>query len=343
MTAATTIASSMRVSVLTGQQALGMEERPVPVPEGDQVLVEVSKVGVCGSDVHYYRDGRIGPFVVDAPLVLGHELSGRIVAVGAGVDAGRVGQRVAVEPQKPCRRCSQCKAGRYNLCPFMEFYATPPIDGAFCEYVVIEDDFAHSVPDSISDEAAALLEPLSVGIAAVRKGRVVPGSRVLIAGGGPIGVITAQAARAFGAAEVIVSDPVADRRAMASRFGATATLDPTSDDPRSLGVDCFIDACGVPAAIVSGLESVRGAGTVVLVGTGSDTVSLPIPTIMNSELTVTGIFRYTDTWPLGAHLVATGQVDLDSLVTGRFPLTDVESALNADLEPGSLKSIVAVR
>jgi len=343
MTAATTIASSMRVSVLTGQQALGMEERPVPVPEGDQVLVEVSKVGVCGSDVHYYRDGRIGPFVVDAPLVLGHELSGRIVAVGAGVDAGRVGQRVAIEPQKPCRRCSQCKAGRYNLCPFMEFYATPPIDGAFCEYVVIEDDFAHSVPDSISDEAAALLEPLSVGIAAVRKGRVVPGSRVLIAGGGPIGVITAQAARAFGAAEVIVSDPVADRRAMASRFGATATLDPTSDDPRSLGVDCFIDACGVPAAIVSGLESVRGAGTVVLVGTGSDTVSLPIPTIMNSELTVTGIFRYTDTWPLGAHLVATGQVDLDSLVTGRFPLTDVESALNADLEPGSLKSIVAVR
>lgn len=117
MTPAGTVAASMRVSVLLGQKALGMEERAVPVPEGDQVLVEVSKVGVCGSDVHYYRDGRIGPFVVDAPLVLGHELSGRIVAVGAGVDASRIGQRVAVEPQKPCRRCSQCKAGRYNLCP----------------------------------------------------------------------------------------------------------------------------------------------------------------------------------------------------------------------------------
>jgi L-iditol 2-dehydrogenase len=293
--------------------------------------------------VHYYRDGRIGPFVVDSPLVLGHELSGRIVAVGAGVDAGRIGQRVAIEPQKPCRRCSQCKAGRYNLCPFMEFYATPPIDGAFCEYVVIEEDFAHPVPDSISDEAAALLEPLSVGIAAVRKGRVVPGSRVLIAGGGPIGVITAQAARAFGAVEIIVSDPVEDRRAMASRFGATSTLDPRTEDSRSLDVDCFIDACGVPAAIVSGLESVRGAGSVVLVGTGADTVALPIPTIMNRELNVTSVFRYTDTWPLGAHLVASGQVELDPLVTSQFPLTDVESALNADRQPGSLKSIVTIK
>jgi L-iditol 2-dehydrogenase len=343
MTPAGTVAASMRVSVLLGQKSLGMEERAVPVPEGDQVLVEVSKVGVCGSDVHYYRDGRIGPFVVDGPLVLGHELSGRIVAVGAGVDASRIGQRVAVEPQKPCRRCSQCKAGRYNLCPFMEFYATPPIDGAFCEYVAIEEDFAHPVPDSISDEAAALLEPLSVGIAAARKGRIVPGSRVLIAGGGPIGVITAQAARAFGAAEIIVSDPVADRRAMASRFGATTTVDPTTEDTTDLQVDCFIDACGIPAAIVAGLESVRGAGTVVIVGTGADTVALPIPTIMNRELNVTGVFRYTDTWPLGAHLVATGQVELDPLVTGRFGLDDVEDALNADLQPGSLKSIVAVR
>lgn len=340
---ATTIANSMQVSVLLGQNSLGMEERPVPVPKHDQVLVEVAKVGVCGSDVHYYRDGRIGPFVVNAPLVLGHELSGRIVAVGEGVDPERTGQRVAIEPQKPCRRCSQCKAGRYNLCPFMEFYATPPIDGAFCEYVVIEEDFAHPVPDAISDEAAALLEPLSVGIAAARKGRIVPGSRVLIAGGGPIGVITAQAARAFGAAEIIVSDPVADRRAMAKKFGATDTLDPATDDSRSLEVDCFIDACGVPAAIVAGLESVRGAGTVVLVGTGSDTVSLPIPTIMNRELNVTGVFRYTDTWPIGAHLVASGQIALDPLVTGRFPLTEVESALNADLQPGSLKTIVAVR
>ena len=140
-----------------------------------------------------------------------------------------------------------------------------------------------------------------------------------------------------------MSDPVRDRREMALRFGATHTFDPAVDDVRSLGVDAFIDACGIPAAVVSGIKAVRGAGTVVLVGTGFDEISLPIPTIQNGELTVTGIFRYTDTWPLAAHLVATGQVNLDSLVTGRFPLEDAESALNGDKEPNSLKSIVAVR
>ena len=346
MTAATsvvageTLPSSMRASVLTGARQIAMDERAVPTPAVHQVLVHVSKVGVCGSDIHYYREGRIGPFVVDAPMILGHELSGRIVAVGEGVDTGRIGERVAVEPQKPCRMCSQCKAGLYNLCPFMEFYATPPIDGAFCEYVVIESDFAHAVPDSVSDEAAALIEPLSVGIAASRKARIVPGSRVLIAGAGPIGVIATQAARAFGAAEVIVSDPVAERRAMAARFGATSTIDPMTEDSRPLKVDAFIDACGIPRAIVNGLESLRGAGVAVLVGTGFDEVAMPIPTIMNNELVVTSVFRYTDTWPLGAHLVASGQVDLDSLVTSRFDLETVEDALNADQNPENLKTIV---
>jgi L-iditol 2-dehydrogenase len=335
-------AKDMRASVLMSAGVVTMQERAVPTPSDDEVLIQVASVGVCGSDVHYYRDGRIGPFVVDSPLVLGHEVSGRIVAVGAGVPPDRIGERVAIEPQRPCRRCAQCKAGRYNLCPFMEFFATPPIDGAFCDYVTIQADFAHRVPDNVSDDAAALLEPLSVGIAASRKAALVPGARVLIAGAGPIGIITAQAARAFGAAEIIMSDPNPDRREMALRFGATHALDPDVEDVQSLGVDAFIDACGFPAAIVAGIGAVRGAGTVVLVGTGFDEIALPIPTIQNGELTVTGIFRYTDTWPLAAHLVATGQVDLDGLVTGRFPLADAESALNADKAPNSLKSIVAV-
>ena len=163
--------STMRASVMTGVRTLRIEDRPVPAPGAHQVLVEVAAVGVCGSDVHYYQHGRIGDFVVDAPMILGHELSGRIAAVGAEVDPQRVGQRVAVEPQHPCRRCMQCKAGRYNLCPDMEFYATPPIDGAFCRYVLTDDDMAHPVPDSMSDEAAALLEPLSVAVATMRKAR----------------------------------------------------------------------------------------------------------------------------------------------------------------------------
>ncbi|MFF4214404.1 NAD(P)-dependent alcohol dehydrogenase [Streptomyces sp. NPDC001796] len=341
-TTSTAIPETMRASVLTGVGEIVMEERPVPRPQRDEVLIKVAAVGVCGSDVHYYREGRIGDFVVDAPLVLGHEVSGRIVAVGDDVDASRTGERVAIEPQRPCRVCGQCKAGRYNLCPEMEFYATPPIDGAFCEYVTIQADFAHPVPDAVSDESAALLEPLSVGIWASRKARIVPGSRVLIAGAGPIGVITAQAARAFGAAEVIVSDPAADRRALAERFGATRTLDPTKEAVRDLAVDAFIDASGATPAVISGIEAVRGGGVVVLVGMGADQIPMPIPVIQARELIITGVFRYTDTWPLAAHLVASGQVDLDSLVTARFALEDTEKALNNDKVPGTLKTLVVL-
>lgn len=342
MTAPTALPDRMRASVLTGAKELSFSDLPVPAAEAGQVLIKVAKVGVCGSDVHYYRHGRVGPYVVEAPLILGHEVSGTIVEVGDGVSADRIGQRVAIEPQKPCRRCQQCMAGRYNLCPDMEFYATPPIDGAFCQYVAIESDFAHAVPNSMSDEAAALLEPLSVGIAAIRKAGVVPGSRVLIAGGGPIGVITAQVARAFGAAEVIVSDPVLNRRELALKFGATSVLDPMTEDSTSLQVDAFIDACGVSAAVIAGLNSVRPAGVVVLVGIGAAEIPFPISSIMDRELVVTGIFRYTDTWPLAIHLVSSGQVDLDSLVTGRFSLDEVEAALNASESPTSLKSIVEI-
>jgi L-iditol 2-dehydrogenase len=330
----------MRASVLSGVGSISVRQRPMPVVLSDEVLVKVAAVGVCGSDVHYYRTGRIGDFVVDGPLVLGHEVSGRIVATGPEVAEARIGQRVAIEPQRPCRTCWQCKSGRYNLCPDMRFYATPPVDGAFCEYVTIPADFAHPVPDAVSDEAAALLEPLSVGIWACRKARIVPGSRILIAGAGPIGVITAQAARAFGAAEIIVSDPVADRRMFVERFGATRTLDPAIDDVAGLGVDAFIDASGATPAVTSGITAVRGGGAVVLVGMGADRIELPISLIQCRELTITGVFRYTDTWPTAAGLVASGQVDLDSLVTARFGLDDVDKALDADQRPGSLKSIV---
>jgi L-iditol 2-dehydrogenase len=334
--------STMRASVMTGVRTLRIEDRPVPTPGAHQVLVEVAAVGVCGSDVHYYQHGRIGDFVVDAPMILGHELSGRIAAVGAEVDPQRVGQRVAVEPQHPCRRCKQCKAGRYNLCPHMEFYATPPIDGAFCRYVLTDDDMAHPVPDSMSDEAAALLEPLSVAIATMRKAQVVPGSSILIAGAGPIGVICAQAARAFGAARIVVSDPVPARRERVLQFGATEVLDPAAVDVAALDppVDAFVDASGAAPGVVSGIKAVGPAGHVVLVGMGSGDFPLPISHIQNLEISVTGVFRYTDTWPAAIHLVSSGAVDLDGIVTGRYDLEHVGEALDSDSEPASLKSIV---
>lgn len=332
----------MRTSVLRPDLSLGLEERPAPAPAPGEVLVRVQAVGICGSDVHYWREGRIADFVVEHDLVLGHELSGTIAAVGEGVDSARLGQRVAVEPQQPCGQCRLCLRGDYNLCPEMRFYATPPVDGAFCEYVTIGAPFAHPVPDSVSDESAALLEPLSVCIASARKGRLVPGSRVLIAGAGPIGLILVQVARAFGAAEVVVSDPVASRRELALARGATRVVDPVSEDVADLGldVDAFFDAAGVTRAITAGMANVGAGGRVVLIGMGEDTIPLPVGLVQSRELVVTGVFRYTDTWPLAIELVAGGAVELDSLVTGTYSLAHVPEALEAATDPTQLKIVV---
>jgi L-iditol 2-dehydrogenase len=334
------VPATMRAAVLKRQGDMAMETLPVPELDADQVLVQVAAVGVCGSDVHYYEHGRIGDYVVDHPLILGHELSGRIAAVGSDVDPSRVGQRVAVEPQRPCRTCKQCKAGRYNLCPDIEFYATPPIDGAFTEYVRIQDDFAYEIPDRVSDEAAALIEPLSVGLWACERAQIKPGSRVLIAGAGPIGIIAAQAARAYGATEIYITDIAEERLAFALEHGATHALNALTDSAEGLDVDAFIDASGAPQAVRSGIKAVGPAGRVILVGLGADDVELPVSYIQNREIWLSGVFRYTNTWPLAIQLIADGKVDLDILVTGKFALADSEEALKAGKQAGQLKTVV---
>ena len=332
------IPETMRASVLHEVRSVSVEERPVPQPAADEVLVQVASVGVCGSDVHYYEHGRIGDYVVESPIVLGHELSGTIMAVGADVDPARIGERVAVEPQRPCRICEYCKAGDYNLCPKMEFYATPPVDGSFCEYVTIQADFAFAVPDGVSDHAAALIEPLSVGIAAAQKGHVGVGDTVLIAGGGPIGIIAGQAARAFGAARVLIADLNPVRREIAARYGFVV-VDPAVESTLDLGAHVFIDASGATPAIQNGIRSVRAGGHVVLVGS-ADVVPLSVPEVAMRELTVTGTFRYTNTWPLAIAMLESGAVELDSLVTHEYGLDQVEQALDADASPTSLKRMV---
>lgn len=335
----TTIPERMRASELLAQDSLTVGDRAVPAPAADEVLIRVASVGVCGSDTHYFTHGRIGPFVVEQPLVLGHEASGVVVAVGQGVDAARIGSRVSIEPQRACRVCEQCKRGAYNLCPQMQFFATPPVDGAFAEYVTIQSDYAHDVPDVVSAHAAALMEPLSVGVWACQKAGVTAGSRVLIAGAGPIGLVTVQVARAFGATEIIVTDISEERLAVAAQHGATRAL-PADEAVEEMSVDAFIDASGAAPAIRAGIPAVKPGGRVVLVGLGADELTLPVNLLQNRELWLTGVFRYANTWPTAIDLVATGRVDLDSLVTHTFGLDDVENALMAGRIPGALKAIV---
>jgi L-iditol 2-dehydrogenase len=334
----------MRVSVLVAPKTIEMEDRPEPDPGPGDVVVRVAAVGVCGSDVHYYEEGRIGPFVVEAPLVLGHEAAGEVVALGASATRHAIGDRVSIEPGVPDFTCPQCLAGHYNLCPDMRFYATPPIDGAFAEYVVIHEAFAHPVPDAVSDEAAALLEPLSVGLWACQKAGVAPGQRVLVNGAGPIGLVSVQAALAYGATDVIVADVNPHRLAVAEDIGATRTIDvsQTPLDELEIDADALLECAGVPAATVSALHALGRGGRAVLVGSGADELPLPLGRIQAYELQLNGLFRYANTWPVAIGLVASGRVDLDRLVTGRYGLAQTEEALTAGArDAASIKAIVA--
>ena len=332
----------MRASVLRGVRDLAVVERPVPTPAPGEVLVEVASVGVCGSDIHYYEQGRIGPYVVEGPLVLGHEASGRVVATGDGVASGRTGQRVSIEPGATCRQCEQCRAGRYNLCPDVRFLATPPVDGAFCEYLLVPASDAHPVPDAVSDDAAALLEPLSVAVWSLRRSGVGVGTRVLVTGAGAIGLLTAQAAWAFGAAEVVVTD-VDEGRLAVARAQGSRTIDVSTTSLAGSGVepDVLVECSGNARATWDAVGTVARAGRVVLVGMGGDEVRLPLSYVQDREIQLFGSFRYANTWPDAIELAASGQVALDDLVTSHHGLDDVEAALTAPAQvPGTVKPVV---
>src|SRR5215218_3928734 len=330
----------MRAAVLHAPGEIRIEERDRPHPGPREVLVQVTAVGVCGSDVHYYEHGRIGPFVVDAPLILGHESAGRVVELGEGATKHAVGDRVALEPGVPCGRCRECRAGRYNLCADVRFFATPPIDGAFAEFVAIHEDFAFTLPDELSDEEGALMEPLSVGVWACRKAGVSAGDRILVTGAGPIGLLAMQCAIASGATDVTVSDVNPHRLEVARRTGATRAVTP--GEGLDGDFDALLECSGHPAAVAAGIGALRPAGTAVLVGMGPEEEgTLPLSVIQARELWVTGTFRYAGTYPAAIALAASGRVDLEAIMSRRFGLDEAEAALRAGREdPDSVKPMV---
>lgn len=333
----------MRAAVLRGVGDVVIEDRPEPAAGPGEVLVRVGAVGVCGSDTHYFDHGRIGSHVVEQPLVLGHEASGVIVSAGPGVLSRRPGERVSVEPGRPDFTCEQCLAGRYNLCRGMRFFATPPIDGAFAELVVVHEAMAHPVPDAVSEEAAALLEPLSVAVWACRKARIGAGTRVLVTGAGAIGLLCLQVALASGATSVAVADVNPARLEVARQLGATGVVDARTSgfDVLDRPPEVLLECSGQPPVVAAGIRALAPAGRAVLVGMGGDELPLPLSVIQERELEVTGTFRYANTWPTAIDLVAAGRIDLDRLVTSHHRLDDVVTALTAARrDPGAIKAIV---
>jgi L-iditol 2-dehydrogenase len=333
-----------RAAVMYGTHDVRLEDKPVPEPGPKEVLVEIKAVGVCGSDVHYYEEGRIGTFVVEEPLILGHEAMGTIIGLGEDVTKHEVGERVALEPGVPDMTCRECRAGRYNLCPNVRFFATPPIDGAFTNYVTIHEDFAFALPDKLSDNAGALIEPLSVGIWSCRKAGIEAGDHVLVSGAGPIGLLAMQVALARGATEVTITDIAPARLEMAQKTGATRTINVAEEPLEDAGVevDALIECSGNQRALNDGIRCIRPAGTAIVVGMGpGEESSIPLAFIQNHEVWLTGTFRFANTYPAAIELAATGKVDLDAIVTGYYGLEDTEEALQATRkDPGNVKPMV---
>lgn len=352
---------TMLCAVLYGIGDLRLERRPIPVPRAGEVLIHVRRVGVCGSDIHYYTHGRIGAFVVRQPLILGHECAGEIVACGEGVDRLRLGQRVAIEPGYTCRRCFYCKTGRYNLCPQVTFMATPPVDGAFCEYVTWPEDFVFPLPEEMSLDEGAMMEPLAVGLWAVERGGVAPGDSVAVFGCGPIGLLTLQAAKAAGATTLIGVDIEDFRLGHALSLGATHVFNDRDgsalDKIRALcaartgfaldyaGVDVAFETAGTLPTTRNALAAVRPGAVAVLVGLPPDPlVELDLVAAAGKEIDIRGMFRYANRYPRAIALTATKRIDVASLVTHHFPLEQTEAALRfaAEHKGEALKVIVDI-
>ncbi|KAF5307423.1 hypothetical protein FQR65_LT06937 [Abscondita terminalis] len=326
-------------AVLYGINDLRLEQRPIPEPKDDEVLLKMEVVGICGSDVHYLVHGRIGPFVVEKPMVIGHEASGTVVKVGKCVKHLKPGDRVAIEPGVGCRKCCYCREGRYNLCPDMGFCATPPYDGNLARYYVHAADFCFKLPDHVSLEEGALLEPLSVGVHACKRGNVGIGDVVLVLGAGPIGLVTLLTAKAFGASKVIIMDLVQSRLDTAKILGAdhTVLVDskmPEQDVIKKIvdTVGCqpskSIDCVGFESTVRVAVQATRSGGMVVFVGLGQPNVNFPISDLLLREVDVRGVFRYVNDYPTALELVATGKVNVKPLITHNFKMEDTLAAFH---------------
>ena len=331
------MAQTMKAAVLHGIEDLRVEAVPAPELCGpDYCIVRIGACGICGSDVHFFRHGRIGAFVVESPMSLGHEAAGTVVEVGAEVTGLKPGDRVAIEPGWTCRRCEFCKTGRYNLCSDVVFLSCPPYDGAFAEFVAWPADFLYKLPENVSLEEGAMVEPFSVGLHAARRAGVRGGDWVLVTGAGPIGLCTLQAARANGATRIIVSDMVDSRLELAANLGATHTVNLGRADLREAvadltggrGVDVVFECSGAIPPVHDAVEVVKRGGMVQLVGNFMEELpQVPIQRMVERELTVSGLFRYVNCYPPSIEMIATGKIDLKSLITHRFPLAETPEAL----------------
>ncbi|KAI0413233.1 GroES-like protein [Xylaria grammica] len=327
--------------VLQSIKNVSFENREVPKLRDEyDVRVHIEQTGICGSDVHYWQRGRIGDFILNSPIVLGHESAGRVVEVGSKVKNIRVGDRVAIEPGVPCRRCDYCRSGSYNLCPDTIFAATPPWDGTLQKYYVVAGDYCYPIPNHMSAEDGALVEPVAVAVQICKVADVRAGQTVLVFGCGPIGALCQAVAKAYGALKVIGVDISKSRAEFAKTFGADGIFIPekpldSNADPVDAsrataeeiiqqfrlgeGADVVLECTGAAPCIQAGIFAAKKGGTYVQAGMGQENVMFPITTACIRALNVKGSIRYTTgCYPQAVELVASGKVNPRSLITHRY-------------------------
>ena len=328
-------------AVLHGAGDLRIEQKPLRALGPNDVLVEMRSGGICGSDMHYFADGRNGTNTLHQPTVLGHEGAGVVIAAGAQASVAP-GTAVVIEPALPCRNCPTCLSGRYNLCPAGTCFGSPPTDGLFARHVVVPEAAVHVLPDTIPAEIGAAIEPLAVAVWAVERAQVEKGQRVLITGAGPIGLLVSQVAAAKGAGEIVVTDVNDDRLALATKFGATRTIN-TALNPLDLTpMDRLIECSGNTRALADGILTLAPAARTTVVGQARPTVDgIPLGFLQRYEIDLVTAFRYAHAFPTAIELASTGAVDLRSIITSTFPLHDAAAALTAPVtDPTNLKVLV---
>lgn len=337
----------MRAVYLEEPGEITEKDLPRPSPNSNEVLVEIKKVGICGSDIEYYESGKIGEFVVEEPIILGHEAAGQVKEVGDEVEDLQVGDRVALEPGVPCRKCKYCKEGRYNLCANVEFMATPPYDGAFVEYLTHPSDFAFKIPSSVSYEEGALIEPFSVGIYATERAKLDFDDELIIIGAGPIGLSTLLAATSRGVADVTITDVVDFRLDRAKGLGAKKAVNVSKESIEQYfsSFDKVIQTAGTAETYTQAMKLVKRGGTVVQVGTpATDKVNIDPNLPITREIDLVGAFRYANTYPKAISLLEGGEIELGSFVSKRFSLQEAEQALKypKDNPDKCIKAMIAI-
>jgi L-iditol 2-dehydrogenase len=320
----------MRVARIHGAGDVRLHDEPVPTPRSGEALVRVTVVGVCGSDVHWFREGHIGADRIEVPLVLGHECAG-VIESGA-----RRGERVAIDPAQPCGRCRYCEEGNPNVCEALRFAGHAPQDGAMCGYVAWPEHCLVPLPAALSDVEGALLEPLGVALYSAELGGVGPGTSVGVFGSGPIGQLVLQVAKAAGATRLFATDRADVPHRLEAARAVGATVFPARDGGEAeqilaatdgRGVDVAFEAAGDPEAVEAAVAAVKPAGRVILVGIPSeDRIAFTASVARRKDLLVRVAHRMKHTYPRTIGLVQSGRVDLRSLATHRFPLADVARA-----------------